>query len=156
MKFQKAIGYCGPASIQNALRCFGVKVSQEKVFALLEIPENERGEGIDEKDIMFALMSLGFSPVRFESENKKSAINLLREYVQQSPAILCTMDEQHWVVAIGTIGERIIVIDPNKTVRNQIESGILVMSPRELLNTWYCKRTGKCEGIIVVSPEKPR
>lgn len=147
MRFQKEPGHCGVTVIANALRCFGKKVSEKKIRALTNLDE----EGVDEVGIKKALEELGFLGIEFTPGTKAAALLSLGN---QFPSIICVDNWNHWVLLLGKVQDRYILIDSSRTVKNTSENGIHVVSEKELLKRW--KNKGEAVpffGIHVVSKQ---
>ncbi len=50
--------------------------------------------------------------------------------------ILCLDNWGHWSVALATLGDRVVVIDPIRTKSNLSENGVHVLSHQRLMRRW--------------------
>lgn len=141
MRFQTKPYSCGAAAIVNALRCFGKRISERQIQILAN---TSKEYGTSEDGISNAIKSLGLIPTRFESNDKELAWN---KVIKNFPIILCVMNSNHWVTTIGTIDDRIIIVDPTNTLLNKSENGIHIVRKQELLKYWKNKEN-KYFGVI--------
>ena len=137
MKFQQSTYTCGPASIRNALRALGKKVSELKVR---QYSSTTKEDGTNPECMCNAIAGLGYVARDFSTYNSAEAINWLTGALANSqPIILSVDDEEHWIVSIGRIGDRFILIDSTRTKANKAENGVHVVSKRQLLKRWKSK-----------------
>lgn len=147
MRFQTKSGTCGPASIVNALRCFGKRIAERRIWPLANTDE----DGTDEEGMLNALTSLGYSTSEIKANTNKEAIWELNQALTLFPVILSVLQDKHWVTAIGKICDRYIIADPSRIEKSKQENGIYVMSRRELLKYWRHPNgePAKFYGIVV-------
>lgn len=136
MKYQTRSYTCGPAAAVNALRLYGLQVAEAHVAKLAKTTS----DGTDEKGLMRALRKLGAAPTAV------GRTSTVRKRVRAGiPVIIHLDNELHWVVAIGLLGDSLIAFDSQRTISNQEENGVRVITPKEL--------GGKVFGICVNRPE---
>jgi ABC-type bacteriocin/lantibiotic exporter with double-glycine peptidase domain len=137
---------CGPAAIVNALRVLGRRVPERRIRPLCGTTEEH---GTDEDGIKSCLTELGYSHHEFLTPSRKDGIIRLSGSLNEGPVIICVDSWQHWVVVIGRIGDRFILIDSTNTVRNKAENGVAVMGRRDLMKRWKHKEENAVYGILV-------
>jgi ABC-type bacteriocin/lantibiotic exporter with double-glycine peptidase domain len=96
---------CGPTALFNALAALGQEVHPDACEALC----HTTFEGTDENDMVGALRRLGFRPQVITSWP-----GLLGMLVSGIPVICAMAVEEpydHWVTAIGALGDRVVVCD---------------------------------------------
>lgn len=137
---------CGAASVVNAIRGLGYRISEFKVRSF----SNTTKEGTSETGIIEAIRCLGFSAVVFSTNSKNEAWEWLVEqmYVGK-PVILCVENFEHWISAIGICGNRITVFDPSNFKKNIHENGTHSWGRRYLMRKWYNTR-------VSLGPDEPR
>lgn len=140
MRFQETTYSCGAAAVLNAARCFGKRIPERVARAVAGTTK----EGTDEYDIDGALDALGFKGVLFQTDNFDRAVKWMAE---SYPAIVCVDNDSHWVVVIGQVDQRFIVIDSIRTRENMRENGVRIMSARELKRVW--KKDERFFGVAV-------
>jgi ABC-type bacteriocin/lantibiotic exporter with double-glycine peptidase domain len=147
MKWQSKPWKCGPAAVRNALRAFGVKVSEDVLSKMCGTTD----QGTDEYGIMDAVRGQGFVATEYRSGSKKNAWHWLHGTLGHGEVvILCTQAWEHWVVAIGTSGkDRIIIIDSSNFKYNVSENGTHVWKKSWLMYQWWNARKS-------VPDEEPR
>ena len=135
MKFQTRSYTCGPAAAVNALRLYGLHVPEAHLAKLA----GTTSEGTDERQLMRALRKLGCSPTAVWRTST------VRKRVQAGTPVIIHLDaELHWVVVIGCLGDNLIAFDSQRTISNQEENGVRVITPEELGGTVF--------GICVKKP----
>jgi len=133
MKYQQLPYSCGPASIVNALRCLGVRKAEKTIRKTSNTnPKN----GTSEEDMIKVLTDLGFRISKHEQGKFDKAWKWLHSRLKDgNPVIISVRNWQHYVAAIGIIGEKIIIADPDYA--NKKENGILILNKRRLKKFWY-------------------
>lgn len=138
---QKEEYLCGPASLERAFLCLGVKVSQHKIAKIAGTTEEY---GTDEKDIKRAIGHFGFIPDEFTSDYWEEATHWVEmSIVKCVPTLLCVRVEEaydHWVCCFGGLGSqgnmRFLIHDPGNWAENTIEAGLKVLDRKALLQYW--------------------
>lgn len=102
---------CGPTALANALSAIHIEVHPDALVKLCGTTD----EGTDEHDIIAALELL-----EIKTQCVTSYPGLLGHLMQRTP-VVCSVaiDEpyDHWVAAIGVLGDWIVVADSNDTRR---------------------------------------
>lgn len=146
MKFQRDSYSCGVVALMNAFRCFGEKVPEKQVRAHAATTEEH---GTQEHGLKNALERLGWSWEELGEGKEGPAWSKLIESVEGGFPVVLLFDRwQHWATAIGAIGDRIIVFDSTRTMKNKEEHGVHVYTRKQLLRRWH-PYEGKHYGIIV-------
>ena len=137
MKYQRSTYSCGPASVVNAVRVFGQNVNEYTVRGYAGTDKH----GTDENGIMNALRELGYSASSYQTDSSNNAWQWLTgQLIHGSPVILCSEAWQHWVVIVGTLGDRVVLIDSSNTKRNRKENGVKILTKTQLIRTWHNAR----------------
>lgn len=135
MRFQDAPGTCGAAAVVNACRAFSIRVPERSVRKLA----GTDGDGTDQQGIIFALRSLGLSAEEYRGTRRSPSWQWLHGALLHGRVIILCMDNwQHWTTAIGSLGDRVILIDSTNTKANRAENGVHVLSRDRLLRRWGC------------------
>lgn len=127
---------CGPASLCNALKCFGVWLTEDQAVRLCGTTD----DGTDEKDLMTALNILGVGHRQITEWHRGGARTVLKQaIVRGNPCIIAIDDYSHWVTVIGGLGyDHVIVVDSTNEGDNPDELGTWVVSLDELCDRWEC------------------
>ncbi len=107
---QDTAANCGPAGMSNALAALGIARSQAECEALAK---TTAAEGTSPAKLLRGLKSLeGVRPVVLKETRQDVALLRLDKALRYGrPVILLVDDGQHWVAAIGQLGERYLVAD---------------------------------------------
>jgi len=145
MKYQELPYSCGPASIINALRCFGIKKAEKTIRKTSNTnPHN----GTSEEDMIRVLTGLKFCVRKHEQGQYSKAWKWLYNKLKSgSPVIISVRNWQHYVAAIGIIGNRIIIADPD--YGDKEENGILIFDKAKLKKFWYHTREKLYTGLAL-------
>lgn len=134
MRFQRAHYTCGPASLVNAATALGLSVSEYHVEELCSTTERS---GTNEHGMFNAAKAIGLQAQQFEFNSPEAAWFWLVGCMGGGiPVILCVEKWEHYVVAVGRLGDSIIVIDSQQEYSNMIENGIKVMPRTKFLEYW--------------------
>lgn len=127
---------CGPASLVNACRALGFRVSEGRIRALAGSTE----DGTGETELISTARSLGLTAAPYHGGDRAAAWAFVRSNVADGrPCLLCIDQWQHWVTVIGVIGDRVLLFDPANTKKNGSENGIQPLSRPDLLGRWRCR-----------------
>ncbi len=138
MRFQNLPWSCGPAALVNAFRALGSKIAELKVRRAAGCSEEH---GADEFGLMAAARELGFSAVPNTSHDVASAWAFVRANVMDGrPCLLCIDSWGHWVTAVGTVGDRLLIADPSNGKRNMYENGVHPFRRQALARRWRHSR----------------
>ena len=146
MKFQELPYSCGPATVRNALRCFGIKMNEDIIRALTgTTPHGTKEEGIIRVFDVF-----GFNVELIIKSSKKHAYaELDRALKLGHPVILCAENFDHWVLAVAKFKPgQYLIIDPARTKTVKKENLTLVM-PKDQFDKFWHHRSDGYYGIIV-------
>lgn len=134
MRLQDLPWSCGPAALVNAARALGKKISERKIRGRAGTTQ---AEGTDEFGLIAAARELGFSAVQNYSVDGQAAWAFVRANILDGrPCLLCIDLWDHWVTAIGLIGDRVIVVDPSNATTNRREQGVHCLTRKNLLKRW--------------------
>lgn len=136
MRYQGLEWSCGPASVVNACRTLGLRVSESRVRSLA----GASAGGTDEQQLISAIRSLGLTASEYQGSDMAAAWAFVRSNLMDGkPQLLCIDQWKHWVCAIGMVGQSVIVFDPDRTVKNSRENGVVPMTRRILQRRWRCR-----------------
>lgn len=142
MKLQERKFSCGPAAIRAALYVLGHNLSE----VALRKRAGTTSEGTDEKGVMRAIRCYGHRPREYQAESRKVAWGWLKSVLGRGkPTLLCVDQWDHWVAAVGRLGGKVLVFDPDSSSgRRKKYSGLEVYTEQELGARWcYYEDNGK-------------
>jgi ABC-type bacteriocin/lantibiotic exporter with double-glycine peptidase domain len=128
VKLQKSPNDCGPCAILNGARALGIHLIEAQIRKHTDTTD----QGTTEHGIKNALERLGFESESFELPPDEAWEKLF----EKNPVILAVEDGRHWVATIGVMGKRVVVFDSWMAKWNAQESGISVLSKRQLMGWW--------------------
>ncbi len=102
MRLQEAQNLCGPTALSNALWALGRDIPPTACATLC----GTTVYGTDEKDIVRAVKELGFDPIVV-----RNWFSLTGVIAGGSPVVCYVPEDEHWVAAVGTLGDLLIVVD---------------------------------------------
>ena len=138
MRYQELAWSCGAAALVNASRALGKRIAEGRVRHLSETTE---ADGTDEDGLIRAARGLKMTATEHHSADSNAAWAFVRSNVSDGrPCLICVDSWGHWVTVVGIVGDRVIVVDPAKTVRNTAENGTLSLLRKDLLPRWRCPR----------------
>jgi ABC-type bacteriocin/lantibiotic exporter with double-glycine peptidase domain len=138
VKYQRTEYYCGPASVQGALAILGVKYSQD---ALARCAGTSEAHGTDEDGIKRMMFHAGRVPDELATDSELVAFGWLwHSLLYGRPVVLCVDRWQHWVVAVGLIGKRVVLFDPARYRHNTARLGTFSLPRGKLLKRWFAAR----------------
>ena len=125
MKYQQRPYWCGPASIQSALRCYGVRVGQGRIAKLC----GTTADGTDDEEMLRGILALGYEADPYNTDVWNEAINWLdNKMMLGTPVLLCIDSWEHWVCIVGSLGYqgamRYCIFDPARFNHNIGENGL--------------------------------
>lgn len=131
----------------NALRALGRRITERSAITLAN---TSPALGTSSEGILGAFRALGYDASSVDLKLRKDAWAwVTRNLNVGKPIILCVDDWQHWVTAIGMVGDRVILVDSTNTKINKSENGIWVLSKREFMTKWRHSRKGVYSGIVI-------
>lgn len=125
---QDSAANCGPASVSNALQALGIIRTQAECETLCK---TNATDGTTGKNIAKGLKALGCHghPIREKRADVALAF-LMSALGKGRPVILCVDDWEHWVAAVGLLGQRVLVCDP---ADNEL---VTSYEPEALMKRW--------------------
>lgn len=133
MRFQETKSSCGAAAIRNVLKCLGKNVGEHRIRQLAGTDE----DGTTEAGVMDALDKLGYTSEVYEHEKVGDAkVTLTRCLKAGMPLIVAVDQDTHWATVVGMCGNRYVVVDSERTVKNKKENGVHALDTRGLLRRW--------------------
>lgn len=146
MKIQKTKYTCGPASIVNVLKCFGINTKESVVRQYSDTDTC----GTEDAGVIKALEHFKFKVLQHEQDNYNKAWKWLRKQVLSGmPAIIAVENWGHYVAIIGVIGNKVVMFDPSYSQNNKKENGVYVLSKIELDLVWKNKYNSLYTGLAV-------
>ena len=140
---------CGPASIVNAARAIGVRVSEGRIRKLAGTTE----DGTDESEMIQAARGIGLTATSHSSKDQAAAWAFVKANVLEGrPCCLCIDQWTHWVAVIAVVGDRVILADSANTKKNKSENGIISLSRTDLCKRW--RAPGESEPFYAIAVGK--
>lgn len=135
MRYQSLKAGCGPTALANGLELLGIKRNEIELSTVA----GTTPKGTDASGIVGAAKAAGRFPSTINTKDSDFALYALHYYLCNGrPVIICVDKWDHWVVAAGILGERILVID---SANNEL---VLVYPPEKLTERW--EKPGKGGG----------
>lgn len=110
MRAQDSQFNCGPVALHNALLALGIKRSIKECERLTGVTATA---GADTKAMMDAARPIrGVHLMPVETTEPQAAIAILRDALRRGrPALLSVDQGEHYVAAVGLLGDRVLVAD---------------------------------------------
>jgi len=148
MRFQSGPGYCGAAAIVNALRCFGERIPENRVAAHAKTTV----QGTDEHGIKACLEHFGYSyedisEIKYVKAEKQLITHL--SHPKPRPIIMLAESGNHWVTAVGMLGDSVIIFDSQNYAWNHAENGVHVIKAGKNLRGFWLPYENKRYAIVV-------
>lgn len=121
MQQQTEISNCGAAALTNALECLGIKLSQAASAKLASTTH----DGTSLRGLRKAIRLLDKIPITVKSYEE-----LVGFLTTGCPVILIVDKDDHYVVAAGVLGERVVIID------SASGSVCFVYNKKDLIERW--------------------
>jgi ABC-type bacteriocin/lantibiotic exporter with double-glycine peptidase domain len=148
MRFQGTPQSCSSASIVNALRCYGTKVREDLIAVHAGTTAKH---GASEHGIKQALERLDYTWADILERKYATAEALLFSYLNKGiPVILLVEAGDHWVTAIGALGNKAVIFDSQVDAPNRRENGCHIYSAGEQLRRYWEPFESKRYGLAVV------
>lgn len=125
MRMQDTAANCGPASLSNALAALGLAHSQAECAQMCKTTATD---GTSPKGLMAGMKAVGRQPKVLNERKGATAALWLDHFLRAGlPVVLCVDQGEHWVAAVGILGERVLVADPadNELVLTYTRSGLV-------------------------------
>lgn len=133
MRYQRRKYACGAAAVVNTLRAFGVRVSEARIRKLAGTDET----GTSSVGLVTALRAFGLSVQEYSDNNAANSWRWLHgNLIHGRPVIVCVDNWQHWVTAIGSLSDRVVLFDSVVTKRNASECGVHVLASARFMRKW--------------------
>lgn len=153
MRLQKYPWSCGAAAVVNSLRAHGITVSEERAIKATGANVN----GTDEHGICRAVRYFGCAVYEYLSRSKEESWLWLHGSIARGASVILCVDEwQHWVSIIGSMGDRVVLVDSGYDRKNVREHGVHVISKRSLMRRWitHGDKHEQMYAILVRKPSK--
>ena len=146
IKFQLKDYYCGPASLQNALLALGRRQSQDRIATIAGTTE---ADGTDENGILRTALWAGLAPDQGRFDAGLAAHGWVWSSLTMGrPVLLCVDRWQHWVTAVGVLGQRVVLFDPARYPHNKARNGVFTLPRAKLLKRWAAARSVRGKGPV--------
>ena len=148
MRFQSHPCSCGAAACLNAIIALGGRATEAELRSLAGTTK----EGTSADGIVKALRDSGYTAVRRIFAQELDAWEWLQEELLRGKAVIIDVDDgEHWVAAIGFLGDKVTLADSGRYRKNVQENGVLVLPKLELLERWRFETEGEIwfQGISV-------
>jgi ABC-type bacteriocin/lantibiotic exporter with double-glycine peptidase domain len=95
-------------------------------------------DGTDEKGLIRAINHYGHSTKEFKDQSGKRAWGFIKSSLSRGrPVLLCVDGWGHWVAAVGSLGGKVLVFDPEKIPGKRYKySGLRVYNEEQLRSRW--------------------
>lgn len=138
MRQQSHAHTCGAVALCNAAEALGIRLTEEKA---IKLAGTDPITGTSPAGMKKALKQLRLVPEDFSHKHPGIAfLTLSGAVVNGNPVLMTVDDDEHWIVAIGVLGPRIVVAD------SADPGTVAVLSPAMLMKRW---RADTCYGIVV-------
>jgi ABC-type bacteriocin/lantibiotic exporter with double-glycine peptidase domain len=134
------------------MKALGVKVSVKK---LAKVCNTSPKNGTSELDIARGLKSLGLAPKFHLYETQKEFLKDIKDGTFTVPAICCVDNNNHWVVLLGILYDRVIVLDSNNSPKNKKVNGFHSYTLKKWFKRWT-SNDKKYFGITIISGESEK
>lgn len=123
---------CGPTAIANAFEVHHRRVGLRGLRDLV----GTTADGSDESDLIRALLAYGAGVDEHAGDTARAAELWLRESLAAGrPVLLCFDRWDHWITAIGVVGNQFVVFDPARET-----GGAFVLRFKDLRRRWEAAR----------------
>lgn len=150
MELQQLKFSCGPSAARAALYVLGHNVTEAKLRKL----SGTTPDGTDERGIRRAIYHYGHNTKEYQSESMKKSWSWLKSTLGRGrPVLLCVDSWNHWIAAVGRLGGKVIVFDPDPAPsKRRRYSGLKVYNEHELGLRWQSvdSETGKSSYYAIV------
>lgn len=153
MKFQSDANGCGAAALANALSALGFSdVPQETVAELAgATATGAMPDGLNAVGLQRAARRLGACVAPLSLARFEDAWLALRGALLEGRVAVLLFDKgDHWVTAVGLLGDEVVVADPAGSVRPQWS----FMDRAEVERVWRWKTRKPWYGILVGRAEE--
>ena len=143
MEFQQRAYTCGPAAVRAVLYVLGHNVLEATIRKWARTTPQD---GTDEKGIIRAVQRYKHKTKEYQSESSRKSWHWLKTALGRGrPVLLCVDGWGHWVAAVGTLGGRVLVFDPEIVPgKRRKYSGLQYYNQVELVERWrYTEEDGK-------------
>lgn len=145
MKAPKKSYTCGPMAIVNGACALGIDLTEDVVAAACNC---NKTVGTSDLGVIRGLKQLNFKSYVMETPGFSEAHAwLLGQLTFERPTILSFEEWDHYVVAIGRLGSRVIIYDSGLR-----KGSTRVLSEEQLQKEWLYKAAGLYAGISMESP----
>lgn len=133
MKPQEKNYSCGAAAARACLYILGHTVSEAKIRQLAKTTVS----GTTADGLISVFEHFGYQAMDYEIKPYNHAWNWLKSALKRGKlAILSTYNGEHWVAAIGILGNQIIIFDPDSTTPQRVKQ----YSYLEIYNYTNCNK----------------
>lgn len=135
MELQQRKFSCGPAAARAVLYVLGHHKVTE---AALRRWAGTTPDGTDERGMLRAISHYGHKGKEYQAESGKKSWAWLKNILGRGkPVLLCVDEWDHWVAAVGRLGGKVLIFDPDSSGgRRKKYSGLVVYDEKDLLGRW--------------------
>jgi len=150
---QKSRFSCGAACLRNALQVLGRSVTEHEVRRRARTTAHG---GTSERDMLRAIHSYGYKArvgrwQRRREDGKAAWRWLCEELDAGHPVILNVDDLSHWVLAVGRMGNKVAISDPQRS-RGIVPGRVVKLyGKRTFLKRWWCSAPERWQTMGVES-----
>ncbi len=135
MELQEEDYSCGPAALRAVLYVYHKQVSESAVRKWA----GTTPKGTDEVGLRRAMAHYGFRAKEFQTSSVREATDWLKKSLRKGvPLILCVDGWDHWIAVVGTLGNKLIIFDPEppESRKRPKYSGLKFCLASELAERW--------------------
>lgn len=138
MKFQEKKWSCGAAAVRNCLRSLGIRAPERQIRYYAE---TSKDFGTSEYGIINALKEWKCVVREYHFSSKNKAWIWLHETLQSGKPVIMAVDNwEHWIVAVGSMGDKVCIFDSANFKYNKYENGCHVWDKDKTLYKWWNDR----------------
>lgn len=137
---QKSGFSCGAACLRNALQILGRIVDENEVRRRARTTPQD---GTSETDLIRAMRAYGYRAREGRFTDRRADADaawdwLLSELDAGRPVILNVDNLSHWVLAVGRLGDKVAISDPQRVGRIVPGRVLKLYGRRTLMKRWWC------------------
>ena len=145
MRLQRAPFLCGPLAILNGARALGIRLTEREIRLHTGTTKKD---GTNAFGMLSALERLGLEFRGMNGTKATAFDHLLESIIEGYVGALCVEEGNHWIAAIGAVGNRIVTFDSWNSFMNKKECGVDVLNQKQLIQWWAHGPTNEYYGIL--------
>jgi ABC-type bacteriocin/lantibiotic exporter with double-glycine peptidase domain len=150
VELQERLYSCGPAAVRAALYILGHNPTE----AAIRRRAGTTPDGTDEKGIIRAVHYYGHGTKEYQAGAIKASWAWLKaELGKGHPVLLCVDEWDHWVTALGLLGGKVLIFDPDSSPGlKRRYSGISMFTEAKLAPRWRHVEDGHSQyyGVVIL------